>query len=101
MKKKIISALCGCLLMFALVGCSNTSYQEATNTTTQVITEGNGYFTLITKWDDDNYVYKIVYANDTKVKYLIVQNTTVHNFAFGVTPLYNTDGSLQVYGEED
>ena len=101
MKRKILSVLCGCLLIFALVGCSTTNYQESTDVTTQGISKGNGYFTLVTKWNDDNFIYQIVYANDTKVKYLISYNASYQQGAYGITPLYNTDGSLQVYGEED
>lgn len=40
--------------------------------------------------------YCIVYANDTKVKYLIGYYTNM----FGITPLFNADGSLQIYNEE-
>ena len=39
--------------------------------------------------------YKIAYAKDTKVKYLII----VSGYKFGITPLYNADGTLQVYEE--
>ena len=97
MKRKFLSILCGYLLVFALVGCSSTSYQEATNITIQGVTKGNGYFTLLTKWDDGNFKYQIVYANDTKVKYLISYNTSCQQGAYGITPLYNADGTLQVY----
>lgn len=55
----------------------------------------NGYFTLLTKWDDGARHCNIVYANDTKVKYLVI----VGDGRAGITPLYNADGTLQVYGE--
>ena len=54
-----------------------------------------GYFTEIQKWRADDADYKIVYANDSKVKYLVV---TCGN-RYGITPLYNADGSLQLYEE--
>lgn len=53
------------------------------------------YFTTITEWDDTTAYYKIAYAKDTKVKYLIITS----NYKFGITPLYNADGTLQVYEE--
>lgn len=53
------------------------------------------YFTTITEWDDTTAYYKIAYAKDTKVKYLII----VSGYKFGITPLYNADGTLQVYEE--
>ena len=51
------------------------------------------YFTKLSFWYDyDNSIsYYIVYANDTKVKYLISNGS--------ITPLYNADGTLQVYDE--
>lgn len=56
-----------------------------------------GYFTLLTEWDGGGvrgqHCY-IVYANDTKVKYLV----TLGDVTSGITPLYNADGTLQVYG---
>lgn len=41
------------------------------------------------------YVETISHAKDTKVKYLII----VSGYKFGITPLYNADGTLQVYEE--
>ena len=54
-----------------------------------------GYFTEIQEWRSDDLNYKIIYANDSKVKYLVV---TCSN-KYGITPLYNADGSLQLYEE--
>lgn len=51
--------------------------------------------------DDDPFIdlyadseKKIVYDRNTKVKYLIIDKTSV-------TPLYNPDGSLQIYNESE
>lgn len=94
MKKKLIALLVMCLLLLSLVGCSVT-YQEAAS-------ENNdedfcaGYFTTIIEWRDDMGIYRIVYANDTNVKYMVVTS----GYKFGITPLYNTDGTLQIYDSE-
>lgn len=82
--KRLIAILCMCLL---LTGCG-TEYKDA---------KTGGYFTVIQEWDDEQGHYTIVYANDTKVKYLIWKDTYKGN----ITPLYNTDGSLQVYEESE
>lgn len=87
--KRIIVILCICLL---LTGCG-TSYEDAENISE---TTDGGYFTLIKKWDDADGICRIVYANDTKVKYLIWEN----GYRGGITPLYNADGSLQTYKGE-
>lgn len=53
---------------------------------------------MIKEWDDEYGGYcKIVYANDTKVKYMMFRE----GYRGGITPLYNTDGSLQVYEESE
>ena len=88
--RRIIAILCVCLL---LTGCG-TSYEDAEDT---LETTGGGYFTMIKEWGVDGNAYKIVYANDTKVKYLIWKN----GHKGGITPLYNANGSLQGYEESD
>ena len=95
MKKKIVAAIAAGLICVSATGCGKT-YQEAVNaSTTNEITNAGGYFTEIVRWED-NGTYKIVYANDTKVKYLIYRGY----YKFGITPLYNADGTLQVYDGE-
>lgn len=93
MKKKLIILLMMCVLMLSLVGCAgNKSYEESTEKIKEDY--GVGYFTVITEWGrSPNYKYRIVYANDTNVKYLIVTG----GYQYGITPLYNTDGTLQIY----
>lgn len=54
----------------------------------------NKYFTIVNELDRFGK-YKIIYANDTRVIYLIC----VSGHHFGITPLYNADGTLQIYGE--
>ena len=89
--KKIILILCACLL---LTGCG-TNYEYAEDKSEET---GGGYFTIIEEWeDDDGGVYKIVYANDTGVKYLIYNGYCIRS----MTALYNADGSLQLYKESE
>lgn len=99
MKRKISLILCCIFIVFSLAACTST-YQEAMAKSESGETEpegfGGGYFTVIAEWSNTEYSYKIVYANDTKVKYLIM--TTGHRC--GITALYNADGSVQVYNEE-
>lgn len=94
MKKKILATIAAGLICVSAIGCG-TTYQEATN-----IPEkgnfGNGYFTELAKWNDGVLTFKIVYDNDTKVKYFIMNG----NHTSGITPLYNADGTLQVYDGE-
>ena len=54
------------------------------------VVEYNEKFNLIEKFGPSEY---IVYDEDTNVVYYIYQ----HNHSCGITPLYNQDGSIQVY----
>ena len=90
--KKIIDALLVFLLCLTLTACG-TSYQDSNNNTVTDYVFGNGYFTQISAWNDQSNNYYIVYANDTKVKYLVTSSA----YSRAITPLYNADGSLQIY----
>lgn len=91
MKKRLLSVALAVVMVACLAGCG-TTHQEATGQaeSNTIGDFGNGYFTVITEWD----CYQIVYANDTKVKYLIFDSGM---YRFGITPLYNADGTLQIY----
>lgn len=95
MKKQILIVALA-VVMVHLAGCG-TTYQEATGQTESNTGGdfGNGYFTVITEWGSG---YRIVYANDTKVKYLIMSRS---QYMSGITPLYNADGTLQIYEESE
>ena len=97
MKKKILVIIMAAMMaatMVSIIGC--TSYQESVDISQENDLFCNGYFTAINKWNDWHSNYYILYANDTKVKYFITYNGN----KFGITPLYNADGTLQVYDGE-
>lgn len=98
MKKRILSVALVVVMTVCLTACG-TTYQEATGQTESDSASdyGNGYFTVITKWENASYTYRIVYANGTKVKYLAITG----GCRFGITPLYNADGTLQIYEESE
>ncbi len=91
MKKKILATIAAGLICVSAIGCG-TTYQEAVNTSAKN-SFGNGYFTELTEWCDGTI---IVYDNNTKVKYFIMGK----GYTSGITPLYNADGTLQVYDGE-
>ena len=90
MRKQLLTAII--LLCITLTACG-TSYQEANNNAVTDYVFGNGYFTQISAWNDSRCNYYILYANDTKVKYFVERDA----YRCAITPLYNADGSLQVY----
>lgn len=89
-KRRVLALVLAIIIAtLSLVGCGDTAYQDAENINVEEYV--GGYFTVIKKWAgrDD----KLVYANDTKVMYFFSYNT-------GITPLYNADGTLQIYDGE-
>ena len=92
MKKKIALILVLCIMATVLCSCSS-SYEEAK--TSNMYDFSNGYFTVIKQWDGgmDWPTESIVYANDTGVMYYIF----LKGHSGGITPLYNADGTLQIY----
>lgn len=104
MKKRIITILLSIAVTTTLLtGCGASEKQPSekqysdTEDLTQTTYEScvGGYFTVIKEWGKFGK-YKIVYANDTKVMYFLSESTT---YRFGITPLYNSDRTLQVYEE--
>ena len=93
--KKFCLVLIIILMAAVLCGCSS-SYEEANTNPNNYLSKG--YFTVIKSWDGgmDFPAEYIVYANDTKVMYYVFRS----NYAGGMTPLYNTDGTLQIYEGE-
>lgn len=95
MKTKLFIILSICII--ALTGCG-PSYKDsvAEQTVSNNTYETEDYFTELLEWEENGCFYKIVYANDTNVKYLIGYT----GYRYGITPLYNADGSLQLYEPE-
>jgi hypothetical protein len=78
-----------------LCSCSSISYNEAKTSDTYAF--GNGYFTVIKEWGETLHsIERIVYANDTGVMYYIFSK----GYQGGITPLYNADGTLQIWEGE-
>lgn len=96
MKKKIIILLAMLVLLFALTGCSNQIYEKSRQGGVFDNDWADGYFTIVKSWGGIGVrQHMIVYANDTKVMYYIDGASVVG----GMTPLYNADGTLQIYDE--
>lgn len=93
MKKKILTIILSGLIALQCTGCG-TTYQQATNMSDSTDSFAKGYFTVITEWGSIP-TCRIVYANDTKVKYFVFFD----EYKGGISPLYNSDGTLQVYEE--
>lgn len=82
-------------LLLSLTGCRASTYQEGKVRFADNKDFANEYFTIISEWGDFNTKYIIVYDNEEKVKYFVFHDVN----ASGITPLYNSDGTLQIYNE--
>jgi hypothetical protein len=89
--KRVLLILATCVF---LGGCGISYDNAITNDNKNC---ANGYFTRVSYWSDANGNYTIMYANDTKVKYLVFNG----GYRYGITPLYNADGTLQIYEEDN
>ena len=96
MKKKIALFLVLCIMITILCSCSS-SYEEPYINPDNYFSKG--YFTIIKSWDGgfDYPTEYILYANNTGVMYYAFRTSS---YAGGITPLYNTDGTLQIYKGE-
>lgn len=96
MKKQILSVALAVMMAVFLVGYDTTQYQKSQVTEDE---ENWGHFTVISQYGIGGFgSYYILYANDTKVMYVLSDGNYNHG-AF--TPLYNADGTLQIYEESE
>lgn len=88
--KKIVLFLMLCVVAISLCGCSST-YNSAITYNQK---NPNEYFSVYKEWRDPRMGdCVILYANDTNVMYLCFDG----DYTGGITPLYNADGTLQIY----
>ena len=87
--KKFIIALLICTMCFGLASCG-VSYEDANTEQEDMF---NGYFTAVKTWSEAGTGCYILYAKDTGVMYFYFCS----GYGHGITPLYNADGTLQVY----
>lgn len=90
MKKGLLTLILGIALV-------TTGCVEGTDNSSQATKESDyseDIFVLEKEWVDSSLNNcSIVYDKDTKVKYFVVSNL----YRFGITPLYNADGTLQLH----
>ena len=97
--KKLVLITLSVILLFIIIVSTTSCSSRYEDRETDIKEEywGGGYFKVIEKWSSsgsspDNY---IIYAVDTGVMYYVRYG----NLTGGVTPLYNSDGTVKVYDE--
>ena len=98
----LLSALTSSLASANNVSASSTEEEVIKEETkqaeqTEETNIGGQCFITENKWYEGASTYRVVYAIDTKVKYLVITG----RYGSSVTPLYNANGTLQVFTEEN
>lgn len=83
----IIIMLIATLITLSVILMRSKSSVETEN---GVTTYGE-FFIVDKEWHDIDFTYRIVHDKETGVKYMIIAS----GHRYGITPLYNADGSLQ------
>ena len=90
MKKKILAAVLGLTLCFGMTGCTKGDIEPESSRL------ANKYIDLVTIYKDDNHNTKVLYDKNTKVMYFVIWS----GYQFGITPIYNSDGTVKLYDGE-
>lgn len=90
MKKKILAVVLGLTLCFGMTGCTKGDIEPESSRL------ANKYIDLVTIYKDDNHNTKVLYDKNTKVMYFVIWS----GYQFGITPIYNSDGTVKLYDGE-
>lgn len=90
MKKKIAAIALGLSICFCMIRCESEGEDIAPKDNVL----GNKYFDLVNIYE--NGCTNIAYDKNTNVMYFIEQS----GYSFGITPIYNSDGTLKLYEGE-
>lgn len=91
MKKKILAVALGLTLCFGMTGCTKGDIEPESSYF------ANKYIDLVTIYKDDvcNNT-EVLYDKNTKVMYFVRWG----DYQFGITPIYNSDGTVKLYDGE-
>ena len=82
----IIMLIIALIALGTIIKLSKSSVETENGVTTY-----GEYFIVDKEWNDIDFTYRIVHDKETGVKYMIIAS----GHRYGITPLYNADGSLQ------
>ena len=91
MKKKILVIALALVLCFGMTGCTKGDIEPESSRL------ANKYIDLVTIYKDDKYGIEVLYDKNTKVMYFMIQG----RYQSGITPIYNSDGTVKLYDEEN
>ena len=89
MKKKILVVALALVLCFGMTGCTKGDIEPESSRL------ANKYIDLVTIYKGKQGT-KVLYDKNTKVMYFMIQG----RYQSGITPIYNSDGTVKLYDEE-
>lgn len=90
MKKKILAVILVLTLCFGIAGCTKGDIEPERSGL------ANKYIDLVIIYKNDDYRTKVLYDKNTKVMYFVQWSEC----QFGITPIYNSDGTVKLYDGE-
>ena len=90
MKKKILAVALGLTLCCGLTGCTKGDIEPKSRCL------ANKYIDLVTIYKDGEHNTEVLYDKNTKVMYFVKHSGS----EFGITPIYNSDGTVKLYDGE-
>lgn len=90
MKKKILAVVLGLTLCLGMTGCTKGDIEPDSSIL------GNKYIDLVTIYKDNGCNTEVAYDKNTKVMYFLKRGS----YQFGITPIYNSDGTVKLYDGE-
>ena len=90
MKKKILAVVLVLTLCLGMTGCKKGDIEPESSIL------GNKYIDLVTIYKDDGQSTGVLYDKNTKVMYFVRWG----DYQFGITPIYNSDGTVKLYDGE-
>ncbi len=90
MKKKILVVILGLTLCLGMTGCTKGDIEPENSDL------GNRYIDLVTIYKDEGHNTEVLYDKNTKVMYFLKWS----GYQFGITPIYNSDGTVKLYDGE-
>lgn len=88
--KTVVLALVIVFFVMVLTGCEKGDIEPESSSF------ANKYIDLVTIYKDDTCDTEVLYDRNTKVMYFVKRT----GYQFGITPIYNSDGTVKLYDGE-
>ena len=95
MKKKLLLSIIIATSLICSCGSNSNNIQDPYDANNGNKSVPNRFGIIETHYDNSNMTWYVVYDKKTGVEYMLIGD----HIQYGITPLYNSDGTLMVYDE--